>query len=108
MRNFNFESGLAHSNPTPNEIAHFLIDNVGNSIADRSDYTIVILGRPGPTGKTWLCNVLRQHNFNAVEISEEITPFVNWLDSKKNYYFTDPYTKHITIILNAEWGCDHA
>ena len=88
--------------PTPSEIAHYLIDNRGNSIADRSDYTIVILGRPGPTGKTWLCNTLKQHGFNAVEISDEMAHLVDWMDISRNHCFVDLEDKHVVVVLNKE------
>ena len=110
MRNFTLEHGMTNTNPTPSEIAHYLIDNRGNSIADRSDYTIVILGRPGPTGKTWLCNILTQHGFNAVEISAELTHIIGWgaaidpsvIDVNRNYCLVDLEDKHIVVVLNKE------
>ena len=91
-------------NPTPNEIAHHLIDNLGNSLADRSDYTIGILGKPGPRGKTWLRDTLRQHGLNAVEISADICYLVDYGYGERNFYILDPVDKHITIVLNAPFA----
>ena len=34
--------------------------------------TYIILGRPGPTGKTWLQRKLTELGYTAIEISEEI------------------------------------
>lgn len=93
------------TNFTVQEIAHHLIDNKNNSLADRSDYTIVILGKPGPRGKTWLCEALRQNGFNAIEISEDLACLIPWLAcDDRNHCIVDIFDKHITIVLNAEFG----
>ncbi len=93
------------TNFTVHEIAHHLIDNKNNSLADRSDYTIVILGKPGPRGKTWLRDTLRQHGFNVVEIAEDLAYLIPWEHcDDRNHYIVDICDKHITIVLNAEFG----
>lgn len=96
--------GMENANLTPSEIAHYLIDNVGNSLADKSEYTIVILGKPGPRGKTWLRDVLRQHGFTVVEISEDIYQYVNMGQDERNHCIVDVLDRHITIILNSPMG----
>lgn len=63
------------------------------------DYTFVILGRPGKTGKTWLCNELRFHGFNAFEISEDIYHLVKYNDDE-NHYIVNDVDKQVTIVLN--------
>ena len=65
------------------------------------DYTFVIMGRSGPTGKTWLYNQLRNHGFNAFEISEHIYDKVDYHDND-NYYIPDHPYKQIVIILNRD------
>ena len=44
--------------------------------------TYIICGRSGPTGKTWLTNMLRNAGYNAFEISESINPFVYYRDEE--------------------------
>ena len=45
--------------------------------------TYVILGKPGPTGKTWLCKKLVDSGYNAIEISEGIV-LSNAIEYKDN------------------------
>lgn len=95
---------ITYDDPTPNELAHHFIDNIGNSLADKREYTIVILGRSGPTGKTWLCNALKNHGFNAVEISEElILARVDFGTDNGNHYYINHAEKYIVIVLNKPW-----
>ena len=65
------------------------------------DYTFVIMGRSGPTGKTWLCNQLRKYGFNAFEISEHIYDKIHYRDDD-NSYIPDHLYKQIVIILNRD------
>lgn len=61
-------------------------------------YTYVIMGKPGPTGKSWLCKQLKDRGFKAVE-----SDYLNLLyrtDINKNYYFVYPDVKTIVIVLN--------
>ena len=74
---------------------HIIRDQQGNV----KDYTYIILGRPGKTGKTWLCNELRVHGFNAFEISEDIYDLVRYND-EENHYIVNDIDKQVTIILN--------
>ena len=64
-----------------------------------NEYTYIILGRPGKTGKTWLCNELRVHGLNAFEISEDIFDLVQYSD-RENHFLINDYDKQVTIILN--------
>lgn len=36
----------------------------------KNDYTIIILGKAGPTGKTWLTNKLNEKGWKAIEIGD--------------------------------------
>jgi hypothetical protein len=65
------------------------------------DYTFIIMGRSGPTGKTWLCNQLRNHGFNAFDISENIYDKVKYQDNN-NSYSPDHLDKQIVIVLNRD------
>lgn len=60
--------------------------------------TYIICGKPGPTGKTWLWNALRQAGHNAIEISDAIGPFVDYL-TEKNHMHETPFGD-VVIVLN--------
>lgn len=62
-------------------------------------YTIVIMGKSGPTGKTWLAKKLREKGFNAVEIAEDVFNNISYLDSN-NHFTVNGFNKTVTIILN--------
>ena len=47
------------------------------------DYTIVITGKPGPTGKTSLCETFNNAGFKAIELTEMLD--MNNLVDFKNY-----------------------
>jgi hypothetical protein len=63
------------------------------------DYTYVILGKSGPTGKTWLWDKLRNEGFGVIEISEDIYKLVDYTDDH-NHCIVDNFRKTIIIILN--------
>lgn len=61
-------------------------------------YTYYILGRCGPTGKTWLTEKLIEHGYRAVELEA-----LNWLVFdllRRNYVYIDRGTRSVYIILN--------
>lgn len=64
-----------------------------------TDYTYVILGRSGPTGKTWLRNYLVEAGYNAVELSEDIIGLVEYKDDK-NHFIVNRMQKMVLIVLN--------
>jgi predicted transcriptional regulator with HTH domain len=61
--------------------------------------TYIILGAPGPTGKTWLTDRLTEDGYRAFEISEDIGELVLYRDDK-NHYISDYFSKVVTIVLN--------
>lgn len=63
------------------------------------DYTYVILGKSGPTGKTWMWDKLRSRGLRAIEISEHIYDLVEYSDSD-NHCLIDEHTQVVTIVLN--------
>lgn len=63
------------------------------------EYTYIILGEGGPTGKTWLTHELKQRGFKAFEITEDINDLVVYLDGR-NYYMIDHANKQVVIVLN--------
>lgn len=58
----------------------------------------IICGKPGPTGKTWLWNALRQAGHNAVEITDAIGPFVDYRDNENHIH--DGGFGQVVIVLN--------
>lgn len=69
--------------------------------ASRGDreWTYIITGRPGPTGKTYLYNMLKKNGYNAFEISEHMFSLVDYCDNK-NHYLVDYAKKQVVIVLN--------
>ena len=63
------------------------------------DYTYIIMGKSGPTGKTWLCNELKSSGFDVVEISESTYDLIGYMDSD-DHCRVDDFQKTVTIILN--------
>lgn len=63
------------------------------------DYTYVIMGKSGPTGKTWLWDMLHVSGFDAVEISEETQNLIGYVDSD-NHCKVDDFHQTVIIILN--------
>ncbi len=84
---------VLHEFSTCNDVLRFAA-----SRGDRS-WRYVILGRPGPTGKTYLCNQLCENGYNAIEITEEIYDLVSF-DDNKNHFKIDYMKKLVVIILN--------
>ena len=72
---------------------------IRRSDVDRNDYTIVITGRIGPTGKTWLCNELVKKGYKAMENSQ-LTMSKLLTDDGMNHVFVDNDAKLVTIVLN--------
>ena len=58
---------------------------------------IIICGRTGPTGKTWLWNELRRAGHNAIEISEGINAFIDYRDNENHMV---DFGHSVIIILN--------
>lgn len=79
---------------SPQEILNMIIE-----IKERyRDRIFIIMGKSGPTGKSWLTYALRIHGFNAIEISEDISGLVDFKDDF-NHFIDDEYKK-IVIVLN--------
>lgn len=79
---------------TPNEILEKIISD-----PLKRTTTYVILGKSGPTGKTWLYNELRYRHLNAIEISEQIHGLVQYNDDH-NHYFEPMFGLTRVIVLN--------
>ena len=72
---------------------------VNHDKIDRDNYTIIITGRVGPTGKTWLCNELTKLNYRAVE-NTQLTMSMMLKDDGHNHVFLDDKIKQVVIVLN--------
>lgn len=69
----------------------------GNRVS--KNFTVIIMGRPGPTGKTHLYYLLKKQGFNAIELSENLGGLVDYIDDK-NHYEIDYMNQLVIIILN--------
>lgn len=63
------------------------------------DWVYIITGKGGPTGKTFLYEMLKKNHYNAVEISEDLMGLVEYRDDK-NHYIVDRGKKQVVIVLN--------
>lgn len=82
------------NHPTPSQILHAILDNPDPAYKTK---TYVVLGRPGPTGKTWLCLGLKHYGYNVVEISEHIYDLVDYYGSMNHYRDHDDV---VVVVLN--------
>ena len=64
------------------------------------DYTVIITGKLGPTGKTTLCRLLVNAGINAIEISELLYTNVVYLLENDNMVTIDDENKIVLVILN--------
>ena len=64
------------------------------------DFTVVIAGEPGPTGKTTLCKVLVGAGVRAIDISEVLDNHVEYLCKYENDVDVDWENKIVLVILN--------
>lgn len=64
------------------------------------DYTVIITGKPGPTGKTTLYTLLVNAGINAIEISEILYGNVVYLLENDNTMAIDEENKIVLVILN--------
>lgn len=72
-------------------------DEKANPVRDK--YTIFILGKTGPTGKSTLEKTLRQLGYQAFDVSEVINGNVDY-KIKENKIFVDEWKRTITVFLN--------
>lgn len=63
------------------------------------DYTFFILGKTGPTGKSWLTKELNSRGYSTFELSEDICKFVKYNDDE-NHCVINKFNKQVIIILN--------
>ena len=80
------------------ELSDLDILRFAGSRGDRS-WTYIVTGRPGPTGKTYLCDLLKRNRYHAIEISEDIFTLVEYKDDKNHVLINDA-EKYAIIIKN--------
>lgn len=66
---------------------------------EKGPYTFFIMGERGPTGKTWLCNRLKMHGFDAFELTESIFDLIDYRD-EENHVIMNDADRTIVIVLN--------
>jgi hypothetical protein len=81
----------------PQDILNAILSS--KNLFNPEEYTYIIMGRVGPTGKTWLCNELRRNGHNAIEITNQIYDIVDYHD-EHNYFRRDVVNKQVIIVLN--------
>lgn len=64
------------------------------------DYTFIITGKVGPTGKTWLKNQLKESGYNAIEITDQIYTLVDYTFPDRNAVHFDRINRTSVIVLN--------
>lgn len=65
----------------------------------RDTFTIIITGRIGPTGKTWLCNELCKYGYKAMEMSP-LFHSLQMKDDGVNYVIVDDSVDQVIVVLN--------
>ena len=70
---------------------------VGNQFL--KDYTVIITGRTGPTGKTTLCKLLNNAGVRAIEISEDLNFYVEYSNNKNNVIVKE-FNETVLVVLN--------
>ena len=66
---------------------------------EKRPYTFFVMGERGPTGKTWLCNKLKEHGFDAFELTESTFDLISYQD-EDNHVIGDEFDRTIVIVLN--------
>lgn len=80
------------------EIIYF-ITNHRRIQARKDDYTFIITGEPGPSGKTFLRDQLKSRGYKAIEIAENLYDLVRYNDNN-NYIRIDHENSYVLIVLN--------
>lgn len=71
---------------SPAYIADMICEHFNSWGINAKAITVIIMGRPGPTGKTWLCENLTQKGFNAIELDlEHCKVDIQYHDNKNHY-----------------------
>lgn len=78
-----------------------ILDVIRRELVDSDNYTYIVMGKSGPTGKTWLCKELRRYGYTAFEVAESTNLFVKYGEHSNTYIVDSTRTNRVvTIILN--------
>ena len=80
-------------------LEYFAKDSFFHVLCENTSWTFIVLGRGGPTGKSWLCRELQNLGFTAIELSESILPLVEYRDNG-NHVIADGRNNAVIIVLN--------
>lgn len=89
-----------NNNMRPSDFFDLLCKDV--PLKDLQEYTFIIGGIGGPTGKTWLCGRLNDIGCKAIELSNTALysfAYFKYTDDK-NHYIINHMDKLVTIVLN--------
>lgn len=79
--------------------ANYIFNEI-NSSPFLKDYTFIITGKIGPTGKTWLTNKLRESGYTAIEITDQLYTLVDYTFPDRNAVHFDRINRTAVIVLN--------
>lgn len=79
--------------------ASYIFDEIKSS-PFLKDYTFIITGKIGPTGKTWLTNKLRESGYTAIEITDQLYTLVDYIFPDRNAVHFDRINRTAVIVLN--------
>ena len=65
-----------------------------------SEMTYLVMGKGGPTGKSWLVNQLKEAGYRAIDVTEDAFEFVISRKTSGNYMKIDRMNKIVYISLN--------
>jgi hypothetical protein len=86
-------------------LRYFLENDLFKKEHEKEPYTFIILGRCGPTGKTWLWRGLKSFGFNAFEPAEAICQCMNYdYCDNYNHVIKNEIDRSIIVILNQSLG----
>jgi hypothetical protein len=71
-----------------------------NDRIKRDTFTIIITGRFGPTGKTWLCQELCKCGYKAFELTSAARSLMFRDDDGMNHLVVDEGEKQVVVVLN--------
>lgn len=65
-----------------------------------TEMTYLVMGQPGPTGKSWLVNQLKEAGYRAIDVMNGAWEFIEPLEINGNYMRVDEENKVVYISLN--------
>lgn len=86
---------------SPQTIGDMIVETFTRYHIPLNEVTCVIMGGPGPTGKTWLCDYLKQRGINAAEliVNRRLSFDIKYLDDN-NHCVMSIEDRSATVVLN--------